>query len=214
MPRATRISEPDPAADLHTCILRNRRIPSSQCAPASTRANECGDGGSADLQQSTSGGTTKRPKPRRSVEPPEGWEEHMFGLRDRRRSLTPLASSTRTPHLPTPSARQQDQIHDENPEVEGLQGLTDNEDGPKSSSEEGSKGSDYCGSEENSSDREETSSDCDRDGALGSMYACLDVEFLEGVNTRAPGVVGRVISLYLDEFGLWNYTKIVILNNV
>ncbi|KAI5988021.1 hypothetical protein EDD15DRAFT_2199196 [Pisolithus albus] len=183
MPRATRISESDPAADLHTRVLRNRRIPSSQRAPASTRANECGDGGSADLQQSTSGGTTKRPKPRRSVEPPEGWEEHMFGLRDRRRSLTPLASSTRTPHLPTPSARQQDQIHDENPEVEGLQGPTDNEDGPKSSSEEGSKGSDYCGSEENSSDREETSSDRD-----GSMYACLDVEFLEGVNTRAPGV--------------------------
>ncbi|KAI5985259.1 hypothetical protein EDD15DRAFT_2374303 [Pisolithus albus] len=171
MPRATRISEPDPAADLHTRVLRNRRIPSSQRAPASTRANECGDGGSADLQQSTSGGTTKRPKPRCSVEPPEGWEEHMFGLRDRRRSLTPLASSTRTPHLPTPSARQQDQIHDENPEVEGLQGPTDNEDGPKSSSEEGSKGSDYCGSEENSSDREETSSDRD-----------------EGVNTHAPGV--------------------------
>ncbi|KAI6016319.1 hypothetical protein BKA83DRAFT_4497947 [Pisolithus microcarpus] len=166
MPRATSISKlpADHAADLHTRILRSHRIPSSQRAPASTWANECVDGGSADLEQSTSGGTIKRLKLRPSVKPPEGWEEHMFGLRDRRCSLTPLASSTRTLHLPAPSMPQQDQTHDENTEVEGLQESTDNEDGPKSSSEEGSKGSDYCGSKESLSDHE------------------------EGVNTRAPSV--------------------------
>ncbi|KAI6141009.1 hypothetical protein BKA82DRAFT_4018947 [Pisolithus tinctorius] len=33
-----------------------------------------------------------KPKPQHAVQPPEGWEEHMFGLCDRRRSLTPSVS--------------------------------------------------------------------------------------------------------------------------
>ncbi|KIK24159.1 hypothetical protein PISMIDRAFT_10423 [Pisolithus microcarpus 441] len=173
MPQATSISKllADHTADLHTRVLCSHRIPSSQCALAATWANKCVDGRSADLEQSTLGGTIKRPKLQPLVEPPKGWEEHMFGLRDRRCSLTPLTSSTRTLHLPTPSVPQQDQTHDENTEVEGQQESTDNEDGLKSSSEEGSKGSNYCGSEENSSDCKESSSDPE-----------------EGVNTRAPSV--------------------------
>ncbi|KAI6025670.1 hypothetical protein F5J12DRAFT_780508 [Pisolithus orientalis] len=33
-----------------------------------------------------------KPKPQHMVQPPEGWEEHMFSLHDRRRSLTPSVS--------------------------------------------------------------------------------------------------------------------------
>ncbi|KAI6127405.1 hypothetical protein EDD16DRAFT_1516680 [Pisolithus croceorrhizus] len=106
----------------------------------------------------------QRPKPWRSVEPPKGWEEHMFGLRDRRHSLTPLASSTGALHLPSPSVCQQGQIHNENTMMDEVQESTDDEDRSKSNNEEGSKGStdgsDYAENKESSSDCEEGGDTC------------------------------------------------------
>ncbi|KAI6156648.1 hypothetical protein BKA82DRAFT_4345679 [Pisolithus tinctorius] len=63
----------DDSTDLHTRVLRNRKIPTTKMAPPPEIKKD-------------------KPKPRHAVQPPEGWEEHMFGLRDRRRSLTPSVS--------------------------------------------------------------------------------------------------------------------------
>ncbi|KAI6118555.1 hypothetical protein EDD16DRAFT_1519819 [Pisolithus croceorrhizus] len=131
-------------------------IPSSQCAPASVTKP-------ASSEHLTLGVTTNRLKPWWSVKPPEGWEEHMFGLRDRRCSLTPLASSTGASHLPSPSVCQQGQIHNENTMMDEVQESMDDEDRSKSNNEEGSEegskgsteGSDYTENKESSSDCEE-----------------------------------------------------------
>ncbi|KAI5989804.1 hypothetical protein F5J12DRAFT_786608 [Pisolithus orientalis] len=61
-----------------------------------------------------------------AVQPPKGWEEHMFGLRDRRCSLTPCPSITNTPMLPPPSLCLDDQIHDEDSAMEEMEENPDN----------------------------------------------------------------------------------------
>ncbi|KAI6006225.1 hypothetical protein F5J12DRAFT_783004 [Pisolithus orientalis] len=122
-----------------------------------------------------------------TVQPPEGWEEHMFGLRDRRYSLTPCPSIVNTPMLPSPSLHLDDQICDEDSamEVEENPNNNENEDDQPSSNEnkddqpsgskkeddwlpssnDDDKGSDY---NENENDDEETESlgdSCDDDDA-------------------------------------------------
>ncbi|KAI6010320.1 hypothetical protein EDC04DRAFT_2905980 [Pisolithus marmoratus] len=181
MPRAANISEPsaDSAADLHTRVLRNRRIPSSQNAPASKRASKCGDAasvGSDDggniLQQSTMGVTSNKPKPQRSVQPPEGWEEHMFGLRDRRRSLTPRASTTNTPVLPSPSQHHEGQVYDEDAEMEEVEeDSNDNVDEPRSSSEQDEpKSSSEQDEEKTSAEEDDRSSNYNESEDSSSNY--------------------------------------------
>ncbi|KAI6037648.1 hypothetical protein EDC04DRAFT_2604564 [Pisolithus marmoratus] len=168
------ISEPsaDSSADLHTRILRNRRIPSSQHAPASKRASKHGVAGSVGsvesgqiLEQSALGATTNKPKPRRAVQPPEGWEEHMFGLRDRRRSLTPHVSATKIPVLPSPSQHQVGQVYNEDTEMDEMEEDTNvNVDEPKSSSEQDKEKSSGGQDEEKSSgeqDEQKTSTEED-----------------------------------------------------
>ncbi|KAI6141691.1 hypothetical protein BKA82DRAFT_4018669 [Pisolithus tinctorius] len=75
MPRAPKSVDQvvDNSTDLHTRVLRNRKIPTTKMAPPPEIKKD-------------------KPKPRHTVQPPEGWEEHMFSLRDRRRSLTPSVS--------------------------------------------------------------------------------------------------------------------------
>ncbi|KAI5984503.1 hypothetical protein EDD15DRAFT_2375147 [Pisolithus albus] len=87
MPRAAKTtnSSGDPT-DLHTRVLRNRKIPTPQQVPTPH-----------DTAPTCPPSEGRRVKPQRAVEPPEGWEEHMFGYRDRRRSLTPRKSLTSTP---------------------------------------------------------------------------------------------------------------------
>ncbi|KAI6142527.1 hypothetical protein BKA82DRAFT_4018202 [Pisolithus tinctorius] len=63
----------DNSTDLHTWVLRNCKIPTTKMAPPPEIKKD-------------------KPRPRHAVQPPEGWEEHMFGLRDRRRSLMPSVS--------------------------------------------------------------------------------------------------------------------------
>ncbi|KAI6141231.1 hypothetical protein BKA82DRAFT_4362335 [Pisolithus tinctorius] len=127
MPRSADIPEPsrDSVADLNTRVLRNRRIPSSQNAPVSKRVKKGGAVVSNDGVQHSEDMIGK-PKPRRTVQPPEGWEEHMFGLRDRRRSLTPRPSIANTPTLPSPSLRLDDQIRDEDSAMEEVEENLDN----------------------------------------------------------------------------------------
>ncbi|KAI6098703.1 hypothetical protein F5141DRAFT_1066767 [Pisolithus sp. B1] len=132
-----------PQAEFENCTWS---IPSSQGAPASMQAKECCVTEPASLGHLTLGVTINRLKPCWLVEPPKGWEEHMFGLRDRRHSLTPFASSTGALHLSSPSMLQQGQTHNENTMMDEVeQQSMDNEDGSKSNnkegSEEGSKGS-------------------------------------------------------------------------
>ncbi|KAI6006264.1 hypothetical protein F5J12DRAFT_783037 [Pisolithus orientalis] len=67
-----------------------------------------------------------KPKPWHAVQPPKGWEEHMFGLRDRRHSLTPCPSIVNTPMLPSPSLHLDDQIHDEDSAMEEVEENPDN----------------------------------------------------------------------------------------
>ncbi|KAI6145459.1 hypothetical protein BKA82DRAFT_21323 [Pisolithus tinctorius] len=63
----------DNSTDLHTQVLQNCKIPTTKMAPP------------PEIK-------TDKPRPWHAVQPPEGWEEHMFGLCDRRRSLTPSVS--------------------------------------------------------------------------------------------------------------------------
>ncbi|KIN97783.1 hypothetical protein M404DRAFT_31991 [Pisolithus tinctorius Marx 270] len=63
----------DNSTDLHTWVLRNCKIPTTKMAPPPEIKKD-------------------KPRPRHAVQPPEGWEEHMFGLHDRRRSLMPSVS--------------------------------------------------------------------------------------------------------------------------
>ncbi|KAI5999932.1 hypothetical protein EDD15DRAFT_2362453 [Pisolithus albus] len=106
MPRVTATTEPsaDSIPDLHTRVLCNRKIPPSQHAPASDRPS-----------------TANKPKPRPLVEPPEGWEEHMFGLRDRRRSMTPHTSATTSLVVSSPSPRQEVQGCSQSADMEGVE---------------------------------------------------------------------------------------------
>ncbi|KAI6127248.1 hypothetical protein F5141DRAFT_1060825 [Pisolithus sp. B1] len=152
------------------------RIPFSQHAPTSVTEP-------ASLEHLTSGVTTNRPKPWQLVKPPEGWEEHMFGLRDRRHSLTPLASSTGALHLPSPSVCQQGQIHNENTMMDKVQELTDDEDRLKSNNEEGSKeGSKGSTEGSNYAENKESSSNCEGFGALLSGCGWL----ASGVHSSLP----------------------------
>ncbi|KAI6010002.1 hypothetical protein EDC04DRAFT_2610407 [Pisolithus marmoratus] len=160
-------------------ILHCSRIPSSQNAPASKRASKCGDAasvGSDDggniLQQSTMGVTSNKPKPRRSVQPPEGWEEHMFGLRDRRRSLTPRASTTNTPVLPSPSQHHEGQVYDEDAEMEEVEeDSNDNVDEPRSSSEQDEpKSSSEQDEEKTSAEEDDRSSNYNESEDSSSNY--------------------------------------------
>ncbi|KAI5987138.1 hypothetical protein F5J12DRAFT_787126 [Pisolithus orientalis] len=61
-----------------------------------------------------------------AVQPPKGWEEHMFGLRDRRHSLTPHPSIMNTPMLPSPSLHLDNQICDEDSAMEEMEENPDN----------------------------------------------------------------------------------------
>ncbi|KAI6141458.1 hypothetical protein BKA82DRAFT_19952 [Pisolithus tinctorius] len=63
----------DNSMDLHTQVLCNHKIPTTKMAPPPEIKKD-------------------KPKPQHMVQPPEGWEEHMFSLHDRRRSLTPSVS--------------------------------------------------------------------------------------------------------------------------
>ncbi|KAI6003566.1 hypothetical protein EDC04DRAFT_2611682 [Pisolithus marmoratus] len=174
MPRVASISEPsaDSSTDLHTRVLHNCRIPSSQHAPASKHASKHGVAGSVGsvessqiLEQLAPGATTNKPKPRRTVQPPEGWEEHMFGLRDRRHSLTPHVSATKIPVLPSPSQHQVGQVYDEDTEMDEMEEDTNvNVDEPKSSSEQDEEKSSGGQDEEKSSgeqDEQKTSTEED-----------------------------------------------------
>ncbi|KAI6111409.1 hypothetical protein F5141DRAFT_1214913 [Pisolithus sp. B1] len=116
MPRVASIPKPsaDSVPNLNTCILCNCKIPLSQHVLASKWVKSGGvagsigsDGGEENLQPST----TNNPKQQCGVEPPEGWEEHMFSLRrDRRHSVTPHSSTTTPPILPSPSQRQESSL--------------------------------------------------------------------------------------------------------
>ncbi|KAI6139933.1 hypothetical protein BKA82DRAFT_25264 [Pisolithus tinctorius] len=63
----------DDSTDLHTWVLRNCKIPTTKMAPPPKIKKD-------------------KPRPWHAVQLPEGWEEHMFGLHDRRRSLMPSVS--------------------------------------------------------------------------------------------------------------------------
>ncbi|KAI5998954.1 hypothetical protein F5J12DRAFT_784798 [Pisolithus orientalis] len=63
----------DNSMDLHTWVLQNCKIPTTKMAPPPEIRKD-------------------KPKPWHMVQLPEGWEEHMFSLHDRRRSLTPSVS--------------------------------------------------------------------------------------------------------------------------
>ncbi|KAI6010013.1 hypothetical protein EDC04DRAFT_2610419 [Pisolithus marmoratus] len=89
-------------------------------------------------------GQKKQIKPHCAVQPPEGWEEHMFSYRDRRRSLMPCTS---LPSMPSSLSQKEDHIPKEDAEM----------DIPKKSSdgkEEGDEGKD-CDSESNGNDIED-----------------------------------------------------------
>ncbi|KAI6146795.1 hypothetical protein BKA82DRAFT_4015610 [Pisolithus tinctorius] len=115
-----------------------------------------------------------------AVQPPEGWKEHMFGLRDRRRSLTPHPSIANTPILPSPSLCLDDQISDEDSAMEEpssneneddqLSGSENNNDLPSGSekeddqlpsSDDNDKGSDYNENENDDKEMESSSNSCD-----------------------------------------------------
>ncbi|KAI5995784.1 hypothetical protein F5J12DRAFT_785553 [Pisolithus orientalis] len=76
--------------------------------------------------QSTLEDMIGKPKSWHAVQPPKGWEEHMFGLRDRRHSLTPHPSIMNTPMLPSPSLHLDNQIHDEDSAMEEVEENPDN----------------------------------------------------------------------------------------
>ncbi|KAI5994310.1 hypothetical protein EDC04DRAFT_2910564 [Pisolithus marmoratus] len=180
MPQVASISEPsaDSSANLHTHVLRNCRIPSSQHAPASKRASKHGVTGSVGsvesgqiLEQSAPGATTNKPKPWRAVQPPEGWEEHMFGLRDRRCSLTPHVSTTKIPVLPSPSQHQVGQVYDEDTEMDEMEEDTNvNVDEPKSSSEQDEEKSSGRQDEEKSSGEQDEQKTSTKEDDRSSNY--------------------------------------------
>ncbi|KAI6023469.1 hypothetical protein EDC04DRAFT_2606626 [Pisolithus marmoratus] len=161
MPRVASISEPlaDSSADLHTRILRNHMIPSSQHALTSKHASKHGVAGSVGsvesgqiLEQSAPGATTNKLKLQHAVQPPEGWEEHMFGLRDRRHSLTLHVSTTKILVLPSPSQHQVGQVYDEDTEMDEMEeDMNVNMDEPKSSSKQDKEKSSGGQDEEKSS---------------------------------------------------------------
>ncbi|KAI5994260.1 hypothetical protein F5J12DRAFT_785822 [Pisolithus orientalis] len=101
------------------------RIPSSQNAPVSKHLKKGGavvsNNGVQHSGQSTPKDMIGKLKLQHTVHPPEGWEEHMFGLRDRRHSLTPHPSITNTPMLPSPSLQLDNQIHDEDSAMEEVE---------------------------------------------------------------------------------------------
>ncbi|KAI6000197.1 hypothetical protein F5J12DRAFT_784501 [Pisolithus orientalis] len=101
------------------------RILSSQNAPVSKQVKKGGAVVSNDGVQHSEDMIGK-PKPWHAVQPPEGWEEHMFGLRDRRCSLTPCPSIANTPMLPSPSLHMDNQIHDEDSAMEEMEENPDN----------------------------------------------------------------------------------------
>ncbi|KAI6011926.1 hypothetical protein BKA83DRAFT_4501426 [Pisolithus microcarpus] len=140
MPRVAATSEPsaDSVPDLHTRVLHNHKIPPSQHALAFDRPS-----------------TANKPKPRRVVEPPEGWEEHMFGLRDRRRSMTPRASATTGPVVSSPSPHQEVQGCSQSTEMEEV------ETGSKNSNSDVKFGSEDDDPEVNKEDELDSSSEED-----------------------------------------------------
>ncbi|KIO01261.1 hypothetical protein M404DRAFT_28803 [Pisolithus tinctorius Marx 270] len=158
MPRSADILEPsrDSIADLNTCVLRNRRIPSSQNAPVSKRVKKGGavvsNDGVQHSEQSTLKDMIGKPKLQRAVQPPEGWEEHMFGLRDRRCSLTPRPSITNTPMLPSPSLRLDDQIRDEDSAMEEVEENLDNNENEDDQPSSNENEDDQLSSSENEDD--------------------------------------------------------------
>ncbi|KAI6011722.1 hypothetical protein BKA83DRAFT_4131595 [Pisolithus microcarpus] len=199
MPRVAATSEPsaDSVPNLHTRILCNRKIPPSQHAPASDQPS-----------------TANKPKPRRVVEPPKGWEEHMFGLRDRRRSMTPRASATTGPVVSSPSPHQEVQGCGQSAEMEEV------ETGSKNSNSDAKFGSEDDDPEVNEEDELDSSSEeddkCsnsnddkvsldDHEGEEGSsdyndkelhlrfvsIYMCLvvlNMIFSDDADARAPNV--------------------------
>ncbi|KAI6104217.1 hypothetical protein F5141DRAFT_1216757 [Pisolithus sp. B1] len=199
MPQTTTKPAADSIANLYTHVLHNHRIPSSQHAPTSVTEP-------ASSEHLTSGVTTNRLKPWWSVKPPKGWEEHMFGLRDRRHSLTPLASSIGASHLPSPSMHQQGQIHNENTMTDIVQESMDDEDrfrsNNKEGSEEGSKGStegsDYTENKESSSDCKDHS-DHEMPPPYSKKLGNLSKVALEEIQAFA-----RDVKMTAQELGQWH----------
>ncbi|KAI5986073.1 hypothetical protein F5J12DRAFT_787271 [Pisolithus orientalis] len=175
----------DSIANLNTCILCNQRILSSQNAPVSKQVKKGGAVVSNNGVQHSEDMIGKL-KPQHTVQPPKGWEEHMFGLRDRRCSLTPHPSIVNTPMLPSPSLHLDNQIHDEDSAMEEMEENPDNnenkddqpssnenkDDQPSSSekaddqlpgSDDDDKGSDY--NENENDNKMESSSDSHGFGA-------------------------------------------------
>ncbi|KAI5999740.1 hypothetical protein F5J12DRAFT_784525 [Pisolithus orientalis] len=116
--------------------------------------------------QSTLKDMIGKPKLWCTVQPPKGWEEHMFGLRDRRHSLTPHPSIANTPMLPSPSLCLDDQIHDVDSameEVEENPNNNENEDDQPSSNK---NKDDLPSSSEKEDDQLPSSNDYDK----GSNY--------------------------------------------
>ncbi|KAI5993139.1 hypothetical protein F5J12DRAFT_786015 [Pisolithus orientalis] len=143
MPHSADIPEPlrDSIADLNTRILHNQRILSSQNSLVSKQVKKGGavvsNDGVQHSEQSTLKDMISKLKLQHAVQPPEGWEEHMFGLRDRRCSLTPCPSIANTPMLPSPCLCLDDQIHDEDSAMEEMEenpNNNENEDDQPSSS--------------------------------------------------------------------------------
>ncbi|KAI6010297.1 hypothetical protein BKA83DRAFT_4132797 [Pisolithus microcarpus] len=104
MPRAAKTTDStiDPT-NLHTRVLRNRKIPTPQ--QVSTPY---------DMALACPPREARHVKPQLAAEPPEGWEEHMFGYRDRRRSLTPRTSLASTP---SPLPPKENRIREEDAEM-------------------------------------------------------------------------------------------------
>ncbi|KAI6043767.1 hypothetical protein EDC04DRAFT_2599865 [Pisolithus marmoratus] len=109
------------STDLHTRVLQNHKILTPQ------HPSNPGDAGVAFPD-----GQKKRVKPRHAVQPPEGWEEHVFGYRDRRRSLMPHMS---LPSMPSSLSQKEGHIPKEDAEMDIPKKSSDGE-------EEGDEGKD------------------------------------------------------------------------
>ncbi|KAI6030672.1 hypothetical protein F5J12DRAFT_779767 [Pisolithus orientalis] len=105
-------------------------IPSSHNAPVSKQVKKGGavvsNNGVQHSEQSTPKDMIGKLKLQFTVQPLEGWEEHMIVLRDRRHSLTPCPSIMNTSMLPSPFLHLDDQICDEDSAMEEVEENPDN----------------------------------------------------------------------------------------
>ncbi|KIK24287.1 hypothetical protein PISMIDRAFT_10291 [Pisolithus microcarpus 441] len=115
MPRAAKTTDStvDPT-NLHTRVLQNQKIPTPQ--QVSTPH---------DMALACPPREARRVKPWPAAELPEGWEEHMFGYRDRRRLLTPRTSLASTP---SPLPPKENRICEEDAEMSMPEKSSDGDD--------------------------------------------------------------------------------------